>query len=109
MGSDQTDPDMENYSMIKLIRLRSGEELIAKISKTDESIVTLKNVTILIPTQSNSIALTPFMPYTKIDESGVDIPLSEIMFTLDPVDDLLNRYKEIHGDLITPPEKRVIL
>lgn len=96
--------------MIKLIRLRSGEELIAKIAKTsDESIVTLKDVTILIPTQSNSLGLAPFMPYTKIEESGVDIPMSEIIFTLDPVDELLNRYKEIHGSLITPPEKRVIL
>lgn len=94
---------------VKLIRLRTGEELIAKIVSLGDTVVTMTNVTILLPTQSNSLALTPFMPYTKIDSTGVDIDMSDIMFTLDPVDDLLNRYKEIHGDLITPPEKRIVL
>ena len=94
---------------IKLIRLRTGEELIAKIVGRGDNIANLTNVTILLPTQSNSLALTPFMPYTTIDSTGVDIDISDIMFTLDPVEDLINRYKEIHGDLITPPEKRIVL
>jgi len=100
-----------NEQEITLVRLRSGEELIAKVTSLnlDDLSVTLKDVTVLLPTQTNSLALAPFMPYTKIDESGVVIPFSEIMFSLEPVDDLVNRYKEIHGDLITPPEKRIVV
>lgn len=94
---------------IKLIRLRTGEEIIAKVVKLEEDLITLEKVTILLPTQTNSLALAPFMPYTKIDDTGVDMSMWDVMFTLDPVDDLLSRYKEIHGDLITPPEKRIVL
>lgn len=98
---------MENQ--IKLFRLCTGEELIGKMTKMNNSHYFVRDITILIPTQSNSLGLAPFMPYAKTDESGVVFHEKDIMFMLDPIDDLANRYKEIHGDLLIPSEKKIIL
>lgn len=94
---------------IKLIRLTSGEELIGKFSEVDDKVLLGKNLTVLIPTQSNSLGLAPYMPYTTIDMTGIELRLKDIMFMLDPIEELKNRYKEIHGDLLLPEQKRIIL
>ena len=98
---------MENE--IKLFRLYTGEELIARLTLMENGDYFARNLTILIPTQSNSLGLAPFMPYTTIAETGVELKAKDVMFITSPVSELSDRYKEIHGDLITPPEKRIIL
>jgi hypothetical protein len=94
---------------IKLIRLTSGEELIGRFSSVDDKVIIGRNLTVLIPTQSNSLGLAPYMPYTTVDMTGIELRLKDIMFILDPIEELKNRYKEIHGDLLVPAQKRIIV
>jgi hypothetical protein len=94
---------------IKLVRLTSGEELITRLAKTTEGDWVAKDITVLIPTQSNSLGLAPFMPYTKITEEGVTLRDKDIMFITEPVEELTARYNEIHGNIVTPPSKKIII
>lgn len=98
---------MENE--IKLFRLYTGEELIARLTQTESGDFIAEDITILIPTQSNSLGLAPFMPYSKIDETGVELKAKDVMFITEPVDDLANQYRNIHGQVLAPPEKKLIL
>lgn len=97
------------HNEIKLFRLYTGEELIARLTKVDNNYYLAKDITVLIPTQSNSLGLAPFMPYTKIGETGVELNAKDIMFITEPVSELEAQYKTIHGQVLTPPEKKIIL
>jgi hypothetical protein len=96
-------------SNIKLLRLNSGEELIASITENESGDYLAKDITVLIPTQSNTLGLAPFMPYSIIPEVGITFKEKDIMFFTKPIDDLLTKYNEMFKKIVTPPEKRIIL
>lgn len=98
---------MENE--VKLFRLYTGEELIARLSKTESGDYFAQDITVLIPTQSNSLGLAPFMPYSKISDTGVEFKGKDVMFITEPVGELEAQYKSIHGQVVTPPEKKIII
>ena len=93
----------------KIIRLQSGEELVANIEYT-AGVYSLKNVTILLPTQSGSIQLAPFMPYAKL-ENGMEIHEDKVFFVVEPHADLAKYHSELFDDKpqILVPEKKIVV
>lgn len=90
---------------ISIVRLTSGEELICNVKEHDkdyDSFYYLTDVAIIIPTRENSLALAPFLPYSMVSHSGINIKKDSVMFTVEPHADLLNRYQEIFSKIITP-------
>lgn len=76
---------------VKLFRLNSGEEILSRFEMTDSHVV-LKDPAILVPTgQPGQIGLMPWLMYTKAAK-GIEIPLSFIAFSVDPLDELKNQY-----------------
>lgn len=94
---------------IKIVRLSTGEELIATIGDSfNTGVVNLVDVAILIPTQQNSLGLAPFMAYSNAKE-GLEVPRSFVMFMADPVDGLKKQYQNMFSRIITPTEQKIII
>jgi len=90
-----------------IIRLTSGEELIAQIENTpDDQHVQIKDVVIILPTSSGSIQIAPFMPYAKKEK--IAIRADKVMFIVEPHEDLANEYKSIFSAIFTPEDKKII-
>jgi hypothetical protein len=91
----------------KIVRLTSGEELLATITKSRKGEFTtgLKDVAIIIPQEQN-VGLMHFAPYTTLVETKRDAVLEiddrHIMFMMDPVDGLVQHYDKIFGKIIAP-------
>jgi len=49
------------------------------------------------------------MPYSKISDTGVEFKAKDVMFITEPVGELEAQYKSIHGQVVTPPEKKIII
>jgi len=79
---------MEN---VELVRLVSGEEVLAKI-ETDGDRTKFHKPHIIIPTQGKGIALMPWCPYSNIQEEGVVVPNDKIVFITTPHNDLVKEY-----------------
>ena len=93
---------------IKIVRISTGEELIADVKEADGKIV-LTDVAILIPTQQNQLGLAPFMAYSDASK-GFDINTSMVMFMVDPVQDLQNQYQQMFSKIVTPSnDKKIIM
>ena len=71
---------------VKVFRLNSGEEILARFEEKDNSI-TLKDPAILIPVGEGQIGLMPWMMYTKAAK-GVTSPKSFIAFIVEPLEEL---------------------
>ena len=76
---------------VELVRLVSGEEVLAKIENLGEA-TSFDKPHIIIPTQAKGIALMPWCPYSNIQEDGVVVPNDKIMFITTPHDDLVKEY-----------------
>ncbi len=92
---------------IKLIRLTSGEEIIAEIVNTSEDTYQIKDAIIMIPAGEGKIGFMPFMPYTKAKD-GLVLKKQDVMFMIDPVDELLNQFKQARSGIITPPQGVIV-
>ena len=91
-------------SDIQIVRLTSGEELIADVIiraswETDGYL--LSDVAIIIPTQQNQLGLAPFMAY-GVPKDGIFFKNEHIMFLIEPVDGLRQQYQTMFGKVITP-------
>jgi hypothetical protein len=49
----------------------------------------------------------PFMPYTKAKD-GLVLKKQDVMFMIDPVDELLNQFKQARSGIITPPQGVIV-
>ena len=101
-------------SNVKIFRLNSGEEILARFSETDTT-WTFKDPAILIPMQKGQIGLMPWMMYSKASNGiiipmqqgqiglmpwmmyskaskGVTVPKTFVAFTVDPLDELKSQY-----------------
>ena len=91
---------------IQLLRLSSGEELIADVDLNgiDTDTVILKDAICLIPAGEGKIGFMPFMPYTKASE-GLEIDMKWIMFMVDPVDQMVDQHRNATSEIELPDNK----
>ena len=94
-----------NNMNVKLFRLNSGEELLARYTENDTHYI-LKDAAILIPMGQGQIGLMPWMMYTKADK-GISMPKSFVVFSIDPVDDLKSQYDQSLNKGIVAPSTSV--
>ena len=87
---------------IKLLRLTSGEEIIAEISHELNNTVIVYDAIIMIPAGEGKIGIMPWMPYTRAKD-GLVLRKEDIMFIIDPVQDLVDQFKSARSGIVTPP------
>ena len=87
-------------SNIQIVRLTSGEELIADVAIQTDGYL-LSDIAVLIPTQQNQLGLAPFMAY-GVPKDGIFFKNEHIMFLIEPVDGLRQQYQTMFGKVITP-------
>ncbi len=93
-------------SNIQLVALVTGEQLIAKVQLEGKEYY-LKNPAIIVPVGKGELALAPWLPYTTIDETGVQIHKDRILYTLTPQPELSNQYNTTFGNGLIIPANNV--
>lgn len=100
---------------ISIVRLSSGEELIANIKdefiegwKKNSDKVRLEKPAILVPqknkeTGQTSLALVPWIPYIEHEADGMTMSGNAIMYIETPVIDLVNVYNTQFGSGLVLP------
>jgi len=92
---------------VKIVRIATGEELIADIEEFDDGI-DLKDIAILIPTQQNQLGLAPFMAYSDASER-VFLDKRHIMFMVNPVPNLKSQWENMFSKIATPADPKIIV
>lgn len=85
---------------VKLIRLTTGEEILAKCETTAVGFV-LKDPAIIVPVGQGKLGFAKWLPYAQT-EKGVEIPSNFVMFHLDPDIELVNQYTSMVSGLVVP-------
>lgn len=85
---------------IKLVRLTTGEELLAKCENTATG-VKVTDAMILVPMGQGKLGFAKWLPYANTDK-GVEIASNYVMFVLDPDIELSNQYIGASSGLVLP-------
>ena len=88
---------------IKLLRLVSGEEVIAEITNSNEDSYQIKDAIVMIPAGEGKLGFMPWMPYTKAADGG-SIRKQDVMFVIDPIEDLVDQFRQARSGIQTPPK-----
>ena len=90
-------------SDVKIVRLQTGEDVIAKMEKDTMGNYTFEKPFVIIPTQSApgqpvQLMMTPYSPYSK--EPTVTIKKDKVVSIVEPKDDILKSYQANTSSII---------
>ena len=94
-------------SNVKILRLTTGEDVIAKVTHNLETnTVTLKQPFVIIPHQQGpgkpvQLMMTLYSPYSKNDT--VDLKDINIISIVEPKDEILSSYQQNTSSILTTP------
>ena len=94
---------------LKLLRLRSGEDVICEVLKESAEFIYIKNPAMLMPVgsqgQQMQMGMAPWMPFS--DQNEFEIPRDWLVIMSDVVKDIANNYNQIFGSGIVVPDIKV--
>ena len=92
---------------VKLIRMWSGEDVIADITKEDTDSITITDPIVAVPSQKQGqIAFAPWSPLLQKDK--LEVTKKYIVYTTDPQSNIIEQYNSMFGK-ISKPTKKLIL
>lgn len=103
-------------SKVKIIKLLSGEELLAEVvselSSATKVEYTIKNPVRIIVMPNKMDPKTPsvgFAPWAEFsDEKSFTLDKSHIIVMMEPIKDFLNHYNSMFGGLVVPQSNLIL-
>ena len=93
---------------VKLLRVITGEEIIAEIVEENAAEITLKNALVVIPTQQ-SVGFAPW-PLSLTVRILRSLYHGHTLYMLANLDESIrNKYDEIYGSKLVKPEKKSLI
>jgi hypothetical protein len=93
---------------VKLIRVVTGEEIVAEVVSETNDTITVQNGLVVLPTNSG-VGFAPWATVVSKDEPEITVSRNHLVYVAEVQDDVSSKYKEMFGNIITPAEKKLIL
>ena len=92
---------------VKLIRMWSGEDVIADITKEDTDSITITDPIVAVPSQQpGQIAFAPWSPLLQKDK--LEVTRKYIVYIGDPQPDIIEQYNTMFSKISTPTKKLIV-
>ena len=93
---------------VKLIRVVTGEEVVAEVVSETDDTITIKNGLVVLPT-NNGVGFAPWATVISKDDPEITVSRNHVIYMVELQDSISKKYKEMFGNIITPEEKKLIL
>ena len=93
---------------VKLIRVVTGEEIVAEVVSETDDTITVQNALVVLPT-NNGVGFAPWATVVSKDEPEITVSRNHLVYVAEVQEDVASKYKEMFGNIITPAEKKLIL
>ena len=93
---------------VKLIRIVTGEEIIAEVvGQTDETI-TVKNGLVVLPS-AQGVGFAPWATVISKDEPEITVKKTFIVYIVAVQEDVAKKYNEMFGSKVIVPESKKLI
>ena len=93
---------------IKLIRMSSGEDVIATVLEEVEDAIRITNTLVLIPTGNKQLGFAPWSPVLSPNVEYIEVFKQFIVYVSEPNESIIENYNSLFNKVIVP-EKKLIL
>ena len=92
---------------VKLLRLKSGEDIISDIVSENSENIKIKNPAMVMPLSDGrgnqvQVGLAPWMPFSESKE--FELPRDWVLLLTEPASDIVNNYNQVFGSGIVIPK-----
>lgn len=94
---------------IKLLRLTTGEEVIADLVREGEYTYEVANPIVMVPGNDGKIGFAPWCPLVAEEVKTITIRASVVVYVTVPNVQVVKNYEQIFSPIITPDNKGLIL
>jgi hypothetical protein len=95
-------------SEIKLMKLTTGEEILAEIVSEDGNSLTIKNCVAIVLNPSREGISYGFMPWGNLSKEDKTIVRTNVIYSATPNDDIRSSYSSMFGGIVTPPKHLIV-
>jgi hypothetical protein len=96
-------------SNIKLIRMSSGEDVVAEVMLEDSKTLQLTNAIVAIPTGNGQLGFAPWSPILSKEEKTIDVAKQFVVYQAEPDSSVVEQYNAMFGNVIAPKNKSIII
>ena len=93
---------------VKLIRLITGEEVVAEVLDWRDGILTIKNGLVVIP-QQGQVGFAPWATVIDPERPEIALDMKHVVYCVEVAPDVTKQYAKIFGSNLVVPEKQLIL
>ena len=93
---------------VKLIRMWSGEDVIADLIEEKEESVVFCNPIVAVPTGNGQMGFAPWSPLLKEKGEQLEVTKKYIVYIADTQTEIVEQYEEMFS-LIKSPSKKLVL
>ena len=94
---------------VKLIRIVTGEEIIAEVLSETDGTITVQNGLVVLPS-AQGVGFAPWATVISKEEPEIEMSKNHIVYVAAVQDDVAKKYNEMFGSkLITPDAKKLIV
>ena len=94
---------------VKLIRVLSGEDVVADLVNEGTDTITIINPIVAIPSGNGTMGFAPWSPILKERGTELEIPRSYIVYIAETQDGIVDQYKQMFSLIQTPDKKKIIV
>ena len=94
---------------VKLIRMSSGEDVIAEVVKHDSNSLTLKNGIVGVPTQQGTLSFVAWSPMISKEVKDITVSTKFVVYVAEVAEEIVSQYEQMYSPITTPEKKKLIL
>lgn len=93
---------------VKLLRIITGEEVLAEVLSEDEKTVTVQNGLVVLP-NANGVGFAPWATVISKENKEITLSREHLVYVVDCDDSVQDKYESIFGTIVKPETKKLIL
>jgi len=93
---------------VKLIRMSSGEDVIATIVNETDSVLEIEDAIVAIPTGEGKLGFAPWSPIVSKLNKILPVNKNFIVYIADVAEDIVNQYNQMFSKIVTPTNKLIV-
>lgn len=94
---------------VKLIRLSSGEDVVATILEREDGSITIKDAIVAIPTGQGQLGFAPWSPIISKSEPSIKVSENFVVYVAEADDSVIEQYNTMFGNVIAPKKQSIII
>tara|TARA_Y100000389_G_C17466250_1_gene525907 strand:- start:4699 stop:4989 length:291 start_codon:yes stop_codon:yes gene_type:complete len=93
---------------VKLIRMSSGEDVVATIVDETDSVLKIEDAIVAIPTGEGKLGFAPWSPIVSRSDKILPVNKNFVVYVAEVAEDIVNQYNQMFSKIVTPANKLIV-